>query len=215
LDFTLARSAMIESQVRPNDVTDRRVIAALSVVPKEMFVPESLRLVAYADCALQVSADRHLWGARDFSRLLQAAEIEPGDRVLEIAAGVGYATAVLVQLGASVTALESDEARAGDLRARLQAMGIAAQVVAGDLRAGYPAGAPYDVIWVNGAIEALPPAWLDQLAEGGRCALVLREGAVARATVYRKSGRAAAARTPFEAAVPMLPGFERAVDFQF
>jgi protein-L-isoaspartate(D-aspartate) O-methyltransferase len=215
LDFSQARQAMIETQVRPNDVTDRRVLAALSATPKEVFVPANLKSVAYADCPLQVAPGRHLWAARDFGRLLQAAEIEPEDKVLDVASGVGYSAAVLSQLGASVVALEGDEPRAERVRANLQAAGYPAETVAGDLRAGWAAKAPYDVIWVNGAVESVPAAWLQQLAENGRVAVVIRDGDVGRATVYRKTGNAVAERTPFESGAPLLPGFQRAVSFQF
>jgi protein-L-isoaspartate(D-aspartate) O-methyltransferase len=216
LDFALARTAMIETQVRPNDVTDRRVLAALSSVAKEAFLPDALKPVAYADCTLQVAPGRSLFTGRDLARLLQAAEIEETDRILDVATGVGYSTAVLAQLGRDVTALETGDALAAAVRERLAANGVQAEVAATpDLRSGWAGKAPYDVIWVNGAVEVVPRAWLDQLADGGRLAVVVREGAVSRATVYRKSGAAIASRTPFEAAAPVLPGFERAVDFQF
>lgn len=215
MDLEAARTAMIDSQVRPNDVTDRRLIGAMSAVPRELFVPASKRASAYADISVETGAGRWLIAARDFSKLVNVAAIRPEDRVLDIAPGTGYSTAVLARLAASVVALEQDEAAAKVLRDGLAAAGVAgADVVSGALKAGAPGKGPFDVIFVNGAVEEVPDAWLNQLAEGGRLAVAVAEGGVRRARIYTASGGKTAWRTPFDTPMPMLPGFEKAAEFR-
>jgi protein-L-isoaspartate(D-aspartate) O-methyltransferase len=207
---------MIDSQVRPNDVTDRRLIAAIADVAREAFVPDARRDVAYADSIVETGPGRALAAPRDLSKQLQAAAILEDDRVLDIAPGTGYSTAVLSRYAGSVVALEQDEASAKTLREVLAAQGAGAvEVVAGPLKAGAAAKGPFNVIFVNGAVEDVPQAWLDQLADGGRLAVVVNEGNVRRCRIYTRSGAKTAWRTPFESAAPILPGFERAASFQF
>jgi protein-L-isoaspartate(D-aspartate) O-methyltransferase len=215
VDLEAARTAMIDSQVRPNDVTDRRLIGAMTTVPREIFVPASRRASAYADMAVESAPGRWLIAARDFSKLVSIAEIRPEDRVLDIAPGTGYSSAVLSRLAGSVVALEQDDAAAKLLKVGLAAAGVAGvDVVSGALKAGVPAKGPFDVIFVNGAVEEVPAAWLSQLAEGGRLAVAVAEGAVRRARIYTASGGKTAWRTPFDTPMPMLPGFERAAEFR-
>lgn len=210
VDLEAARTAMIDSQVRPNDVTDRRLIAAMASVPREAFVPASRRASAYADVMVETGPGRWLAAARDFSKLLNSVAIRETDRVLDIAAGTGYSTAVISKLAGSVVSLEQDEAAAAVIRQNVPG----ADVVAGPLKAGVAAKGPFDVIFVNGAVEEVPQTWLDQLAEGGRLAVVVAEGGVRRARLYTRSGGKTAYRTPFDTAIPMLPGFEKAAEFR-
>lgn len=205
---------MIDSQVRPNDVTDRRLIAAIALVPREAFVPAGREALAYADCAVETGPGRHLMAARDFAKLVHAGAITAEDRVLDIAPGCGYSTVVLAKLAGSVVALEQDEAAAAIVRAALARTGDKAEVVAGPLKAGAAANGPFDVIFVNGAVEDVPSTWLDQLADGGRLTVVVSEGVVRRARVYVRSGGKTAWRAPFESAAPTLPGFEKAAVFR-
>jgi protein-L-isoaspartate(D-aspartate) O-methyltransferase len=206
---------LIDSQVRPNDVTDRRLIGAMASVPRELFVPASRKAAAYADMAVETGPGRWLMTARDFSKLVNIAGVRPEDRVLDIAPGTGYSSAVLVQLAASVVALE-DEATARALKDGLAAAGVTGvETVTGALKAGAPGKGPFDVIFVNGAVEEVPAAWLAQLAEGGRLAVAVFEGGVCRARIYTAAGGKTAWRTPFDAPVPALPGFERAAEFRF
>jgi len=215
VDLLAARTAMIDSQVRPNDVTDRRLIHAMSAVHRELFLPASLRASAYADMAVEAAPGRWMAAARDFSKLVSIAAIRPEDRVLDIAAGTGYSTAVLVRLAASVVALEQDEAAAKTLKDGLAAAGVAGvEVVSGPLKAGFPGKAPFDVIFVNGAVEEVPAAWFSQLAEGGRLVVAVAEGSVRRARIYTSSGGKTAWRTPFDTPMPMLAGFEKASEFR-
>jgi protein-L-isoaspartate(D-aspartate) O-methyltransferase len=204
---------MIDSQVRPNDVTDRRLIAAMAAVPREAFVPAGKRASAYADIMVEIVPGRWLVAARDFAKLVNSAAIRETDRVLDIAPGSGYSTAVLARMGGSVVALEQDEAAAQSVREALAGThGV--EVISGPLKAGAPDKAPFDVVFVNGAVEVVPQAWLDQLAEGGRMAVAVAEGGVRRARIYTRSGGKSAWRTPFDTAIPMLPGFEVAAEFR-
>jgi protein-L-isoaspartate(D-aspartate) O-methyltransferase len=204
---------MVDSQVRPNDVTDRRLIAAMGAIPRENFVPESRRASAYADAMVEAAPGRWLIAARDFSKLVNLTAIREDDRILDIAPGTGYSSAVLARLGAGVVALEQDEAATKILKDKVAGVpGV--EVLAGSLKAGAPSKAPFDVIFVNGAVEEVPQAWLDQLAEGGRLAVAVSEAGVRRARIYTRSGGKTAYRTPFDTAIPMLPGFEKAAEFR-
>lgn len=213
MDLEAARSAMIDSQVRTNDVTDRRLISAMASVAREAFVPAARRAVAYAELPIETGAGRWLMEARDFSKLVNALHIREGERILDIAPGMGYSTAVLAQLG-KVVALEEGEA-AKTLADRLAAAGVdGVDVVTGPLKAGAPDKAPFDAILVNGTVEVVPQAWLDQLAEGGRLAVAVADNGVCRARIYTRSGDKTAWLTPFDAAPPALPGFEKAPEFR-
>jgi protein-L-isoaspartate(D-aspartate) O-methyltransferase len=216
LDLQAARIAMVDSQVRPNDVTDRHLIAAMAAIPREVFLPVDRQVFAYADAPAETVPGRWMAAARDFSKLVNAAAIVETDRILDIAPGTGYSTAVLARLGASIVALEQDEANAKALREGLSRAGVSGvDILVGALKAGAPSKAPFDVIHVNGAIEDVPKAWLDQLADGGRLVAVVAEGGIRRARVHTRSGGKTAWRAPFDAAIPILPGFERAAEFRF
>lgn len=215
MDFTAARTAMVETQVRTNDVHERRLVQAIMAVPREAFAPKGMEGLAYAEPAIATGPGRWMWSPRDFAKLAGAVGIEAGDRILDIAPGAGYSTAVLSRMAGSVVALEADAAAADALKASLAAAGVAGvEIRSGDLKAGAPGAGPYDVIWVNGSVEVVPDAWLNQLAEGGRLAVVVRDGGIGRATIYTRSGGRTAGRTPFESAVAPLPGFERAAEFR-
>jgi protein-L-isoaspartate(D-aspartate) O-methyltransferase len=214
VDLQAARTAMIDSQVRTNDVTDRRLIAAMASVARENFVPAAKASIAYAEIAVETGAGRWLMTARDFSKLANAAAIKETDRVLDIAVGSGFSSAVFSKLAAAVVALE-EEAVAGMARENLAKAGASnVEVVVGSLKSGVPSKAPFDVIFVNGAVEDVPKAWLDQLAEGGRLCVVVCEGNVRRARIYTRAGGKTSWLTPFETAAPSLPGFERAEEFR-
>lgn len=212
-DFSAARVNMIESQVRPNGITDHRIIAAMAGLARENFVPASRQAVAYMDGDVPLTAagqggGRYLIEAMAFARLVHLAEIKPADRILHVGAATGYGSAVLAQLGASVVALECDPALAQQARANLAGYG-GISVVEGPLAEGWKQNAPYDVILVEGRIAEVPAALLGQLAEGGRLAAVVGEDEVARAQVVTVSGKVAAVRSAFDASVAALPGFAR------
>ena len=206
-DYSIARENMIESQVRPNGITDHRIIAALAGLAREDFVPESRRPVAYVDEDVELIPGRYLVEAMAFARLVQLAEIKPGDRVLHIGAGSGYGSAVLSQLAGSVTALECDSGLAAQARANLADRGNLA-VVEGPLQEGWKAAAPYDVILIEGRAGEVPQAVQAQLANGGRLAAVVGDRPVAKAQLLTVHGDATAVRSAFDASVAMLPGLE-------
>ena len=211
-DFTAARLNMVESQVRPNGITDRRIIAAMEDVPREMFVPERFRAVAYVDedvplaPAEEKQGPRALIEAMAFARLLQHAEIKPEDRVLVVGAGTGYGAAVIARIAAHVVALESDPGLVSEARERLVSLRNVV-VVEGSLPAGAMAQQPFNVIFLEGRAEEVPQSLLGQLAEGGRLVAVVGETVLARAKVFSKAGQTIAVRDAFDASVAALPGF--------
>ena len=217
MDYATARLNMVESQVRTNKVTDSKVVDALLTVPRERFVPEKLRGVAYVDEDLPVGGARYLLEPMVLARLLQEARIKPTDRVLDVGAATGYSTAVIARLAQSVVALESEPRLADEARRNLHELMVQnASVVTGDLAAGNPKSAPYDVILVNGALAGLPPALKAQLAEGGRLAAVVKPGAgMGQASLFTRVGEVVSGRIVFDAGTPLLPGFVPQESFVF
>ena len=219
IDFAQARRMMVDCQIRPTDVTDRELLAALLVIPRERFVPADLMSVAYLDRDLAVDPKRALLKPMVLARMIPAAEIKTGDRVLDVACGTGYSSAILARLSASVTALEDDAARSrrcGEILAQLAPLGAGnAAAVGGPLEAGWPAGAPYDVILVNGACEIEPHGLLGQLNEGGRLVAVMGTGPDGKATLFRKDRGEIGSRALFDATAPALPMFAKAPAFVF
>jgi protein-L-isoaspartate(D-aspartate) O-methyltransferase len=207
--FETARIRMIESQLRPNKVVDERVLRAFATIRRELFVPEHLRPLAYIDEDLPLGGGRYLMEPMVAARLLQAAEIEPTDTALVVAAGTGYEAALIAVLTRNVIALEEDPDLARRTRAALVEHAIAAvNVVEGPLPEGYRARAPYDVILFGGAVAEVPAEIAAQLAEGGRLLAVVRPGnAVGRATLTIRTGGVLAHRVIFDTATPVLPGF--------
>jgi protein-L-isoaspartate(D-aspartate) O-methyltransferase len=216
IDYPAARRAMLEGQVRVNDVTGRELQAAMLEVPRELFVPKLKRPLAYGDIDLPLPPDRWLMRPRDFAKLVQALGVEKSDIVLDVACGRGYSCAVLARLATMVVGLESTAAMIEKANEALDAAGVVnAAMVQGDLKAGVPDQGPYDVIFVNGAVEVVPDAWFSQLADGGRLGVVVRERGVGRATVFTRVGGVAGSRVEFDCATPVLPGFERPRAFNF
>jgi len=215
--FDAARIRMIESQLRPNKVADERVLRAFASTRRELFVPEHLRRVAYIDEDLPLGGGRYLMEPMVAARLLQAAEVEPGDTALVVGAGTGYEAALTGALARNAIALEEDPELARRARAALVDHAIAVvNVVEGPLRDGYRARAPYDVILFGGAIAEVPTEIASQLAEGGRLLAVVRhETAVGRATLTTRTGGVLARRVIFDAATPVLPGFSPKPAFVF
>ncbi len=222
IGFELQRKNMVESQVRPSDVTDRRVIAAMLDIPREAFAAPDTRALAYMDQDLPVGATaqgrqrRALVAARTLARMVQQLEIEAEDRVLEIGTATGYGAAVLARIAKSVVALESDEALASQARAVLKQHAVAnASVVTGPLAAGWGAEAPYAAILIAGTVEEIPAAVLDQLQDGGRLVGIKTEHGLGRLMQWRRIGTSFAARVVGEAGARSLPGFERLPGFVF
>jgi protein-L-isoaspartate(D-aspartate) O-methyltransferase len=220
IDSKQQRINMVESQVRPSDVTDRRIIRTMLEVPREAFVPGALHALAYMDESVPVvpraegRAARALLAPRTFAKLVQLAEIEDGDTVLDVGCATGYSTAVLARLAKSVVALEVDAALTARAAEALRQLHIDnAQVIRGALEAGAPAQAPFDAILLEGAVPEVPHALLEQLKDGGRLVGVLAQGAFGRAQVWRRTGKTFDARPAFDAGAEPLPGFARKVEF--
>lgn len=216
IDYATARENMIESQVRPNGITDARVIEAMSEIPREVFVPDDIKSLAYMDedVPLRVGSDgrkRHLMEPMAFARLLQAAVIQPHECVLDVGCAAGYSSAVLARLAQLVVAVEEDaelaEAANQNLL-RLQINNVA--VFNSAMHEGHQAEAPYDVIVINGRVGQIPDGLLSQLADGGRLVAVVGETETAQALVYTKARDVTAPRYVCDASIPQLPGFEKA-----
>ncbi|HEX8663946.1 MAG TPA: protein-L-isoaspartate O-methyltransferase [Beijerinckiaceae bacterium] len=221
-DFALARRMMVDGQVRTFDVHALPVLAAMDAVPRERFVSPGRESLAYSDQDLPVSdgiagAERRFMLKPMFiGRLLQALDVRRGEKALDVACGLGYSAALLAHLGATVAALESSEALAAAARERLAALGIAGvTTVTGPLDKGWPDGAPYDVILVNGLLEVRPKKLLDQLADGGRLGCIERRGKAGRAVIYVRTGDAVGSRAIFDAGASVLPAFRAEPGFVF
>jgi len=220
-DFASLREKMVDSQIRTENVTDYDVIAVMGRIPRERFVPESQRALAYLDRDVPLGiaergTPRFLMEPAPFARLVQLAEITPNDVVLDVGCGTGYSAAVLASLAKSVVALESDAKLAGEARANLAALGIGnAKVVTGGLEGGYPASGPYDVIFLEGAVEAIPPLMLNQLRDHGRLVAVIGTGGSGVATLTTRNDGELGRRVAFNAGVGPLPGFRAMETFVF
>ncbi len=216
-NYATARLNMVENQIRPNRVTDERLLAAIAEVPRERFVPKRLQGNAYVDQDLALGDGRYLMEPVVFARLLQAAAIGPGDVVLDIGCGTGYSAAVLGKLAGTVVALESDAALAEQAIEALTELDVDnAAVVEGPLDEGYPRQAPYDVIVLGGSVDAVPDAIADQLVEGGRLVAVVNVApTVGNIEVIHRLRGGLSRRQLFDAAVPILPGFAAEHSFVF
>lgn len=200
---------MIDNQLRPVGVTDRAVLEAMGHVPREQFVPEDNRPLAYADRSLPLGGGRYMSAPAVLGQLLTQIAPQQGERALVVGAGTGYSAAVLAAMGCQVTALECSPelaARARELKVRS---------VEGPLEAGHQAGAPYDLILIDGAVEHLPDAILGQLADGGRLGAALVDGGVVRLIIGQKVSGAYGHFSIGDAGVAPLPGFTKPRVFQF
>lgn len=213
-DYETRRITMVDTQVRPSDVTRFPIIEAMLAVPRERFVPPSLRDVAYAGRNLDLAPGRALIEPRTLAKMLESLAIEPDELVLDIAPWLGYSSAVIARLAQAVVALEDDEARIAEAEGILAEIGADnVAVVSGSLTGGAPQHGPYDVIVIEGAIEALPDAIAEQLKEGGRIGAIFMEGALGVCRVGYKAHGAITWRFAFNASAPVLPGFEAAHEF--
>lgn len=219
IDFAAARQMMIDSQLRPNGVTDLRIIAAFQEVPREAFLPPEMADLAYLDRDVRWPAaepggpDRFLLKPMVTAKLIEASAVTDRDRVLVIGSGSGYSAAIMARLAREVVALDEGPipVKATDWLAAARNIGI----VEGPLSEGWPAGGPYDVILLDGAVEFLPQPLISQLEEGGRIAGILKSGPVGKGTIWRLTQGRLNARPVFDAAAPLLPGFVRPPEFVF
>ena len=222
IDFELARTRMVDNQIRTTDVTSHPVLQAFLSVAREDFVPANLRELAYIDDDIRISSgqdgapDRFLMEPSPLAKLLQLADVGKDDVVLEIGCGTGYVSALLSLLADSVVALESDPALAETAAESLSRLGYDnVAVVTGALAQGYKPEAPYDVIFVGGSVQQLPSALFDQLRDGGRLVVVEGYGNASKAKLYVSEGGNTSARRGFNTSVKPLPGFEKAAQFVF
>ncbi len=215
-DVEAARRAMVNSQIRVNDVTDKRLLAAFGALPRELFVPRAQVSTAYGERDIALDAGRYLIKPRELAKLIQAVDVKSNDLVLNIGAGRGYSAAVLGALAETVVALEPDEklrACAEKSLALVHADNVA--VIDADLRAAAPEQGPFDVIFVDAAVSSVPQTWLDQLAENGRLGVFEYENGAGHGVVYYRSNGKVGRRVVFDASVPYLPGFEPVQSFSF
>lgn len=216
VDFSQARTMMVDTQVRPNDVTKYPVIEAMLTVPREAFVPDARQAVAYVGENVPLAQDRWLLEPRSFGKMLDGLNIQPTELVLIVGAGLGYEAAVVARLAQAVVALESHPEMAAQAEATLAEQGVDnVAVVTGDLAAGYPGQAPYDVILIAGGVEEVPQALADQLAEGGRIGAIFAEGNLGVARIGHKIDGEINWRFAFNGSAPVLPGFNRRKGFVF
>ena len=200
---------MIEGQLRPQGVTDPAVLEAMGTIPRERFLPSHTRPLAYVDRAVAMNATRFLSAPPVLGQLLTQMMAERGQRALVIGAGTGYSATVLVAMGLDVVALESDSGLAATAREQ------GTEVVEGPLEAGWPKRMPYDQILIDGAVEMIPDAVIEQLADGGRLGAAVIDRGITRLIVGRKAGGAFGTLSFGDAGVPALPGFTRPQAFTF
>ena len=216
-DFATQRTNMVDSQVRPSDVTDRRIVRAMLAVPREAFVPEQVKATAYMDEHLALRQEgRYMLAPRTFAKLVQLLVIGEDDAVLDVACATGYSTAVLSPLARAVVGVEENAALAQRAREILADLGRQNTTVrTGALTAGSPAEGPFDAILINGCVADVPDVLLDQLKDGGRLAAVRADGRLGQATLWRRHGTSFDARPAFDANAPLLPGFGKNPGFVF
>lgn len=217
-DFTLARRNMVDGQLRPNRVTNSQLLAAIGALPREKFLPEGLRSVAYSDEDVPLGNGRFLMEPMVLARLIQSLQPRETDRALVVASGRGYGAALLARLVKTVVAVESDAALAAAAESMVKELGLGnVEQKVGSPEAGAAASGPYDVILIEGAVRQVPPAILEQLVDGGRMATIVAgpPGALGSAHLFVKDGGVASGRPLFDAGTPALPGFAPPPRFTF
>ncbi len=222
MDFQAARLAMVESQIRPNGVRDPLILNAFATLPREAFVPEAQKALAYMDEAVPVvpaageSPPRYLLAPMVLAKLLQGASVSQSDHALDIGGATGYSAAVLAQVCANVQALEASEALAETMKRSLKAANVEdVSVHHGPLNQGLDILKPYDFILLNGSVAEEPKELFGQLAEGGRLVAIVRRGWLGNAYLFTKSSGAVSGRPIFDAGAEYLPGFEQHPHFVF
>ncbi|WOI55157.1 protein-L-isoaspartate O-methyltransferase [Palleronia sp. LCG004] len=213
-DYTRRRIMMVDTQVRPSDVTEFPIIDAMLDVPRELFVPQALREAAYSGEHLPLDSRRVILDPRTLAKLCDALDVTPEDLVLDIGPGMGYSSAILARLSQAVVAVEPVPAYVTEAQAALAEAGIDnAAINEGALNEGAPEYAPFDVIVIQGGIEVLPDTIVDQLAENGRICCIFMERELGTARIGRKVDGRIHWRYAFNASAPVLPGYERTREF--
>jgi protein-L-isoaspartate(D-aspartate) O-methyltransferase len=215
-DFAHRRTMMVDTQVRPSDVTKFPIIEAMLSVPRENFVPAAQREAAYMGENLDLGGSRVVMDPRTLAKLLDALSITPDELVLDIGCALGYSTAVIAHMAEAVVAVEEDEPMAQEAQEALAGAGVDNAIVhVGPLAEGAAKHGEYDVILLQGGVVELPQALTDQLKDGGRIGCLFMNGALGEARIGHKRGGHVSWRDVFNASAPVLPGFERQAAFQF
>jgi protein-L-isoaspartate(D-aspartate) O-methyltransferase len=215
-DFTAARIAMVDCQVRPSDVTKYPIIDALLSVEREKYVPTDMRDVAYVGEHIHLSAGRVVLEARTFAKMLDAVNVQPNEAILDLGCGLGYSTAILARMADAVIAVESNETMAATAEKTLAENDVDnAFVVVAPLVEGAAKHGPFDVMFIQGAVETIPDALLKQVKPGGRIVAIFAEGALGQCRLGIKSEAGVSWRYEFDATAPILDGFQKSLEFQF
>lgn len=215
MNFDAARQIMVDSQIRPNDVSGPAIVSAFLRTPREAFVPTSKKPVAYSETEIETSDGRALWTPCDTAKLIKAADVQPTDIALVIGAGAGYEVALLTHLAETVIALEESDDLVDEMIERFAGLQIDRAVpVTGKLVDGLAGEAPFDVIYVCGMVQSVPEAWTAQLSEKGRLVVVEDEGrGIGRGKVYTRAGDVVGRRDVFDAYPPRFTQFDKTVGF--
>lgn len=213
-DFAALRTMMVDTQVRPQDVTKFNIIEAMLSVPREAYLPEPLQAVAYVGGDITLDGGRVVLEPRSQSKMLDALDIQPGDLVLDLGCGLGYSAAVLAHLADAVVAVEEVASLAEEAQTLLSGQGVDnVAVIEGPLAAGSAKHGPYDVIVVEGGVEQVPAVLTDQLKEGGRIAAIFMDGPLGECRIGHKLDGRMNWRMSFNATAPVLPGFTKEAGF--
>jgi protein-L-isoaspartate(D-aspartate) O-methyltransferase len=216
VDFERARKAMVDNQLRTSNVVDRRILTAMLTVPREKFVPMARQALAYVDTTHDLGHGRVLSAPAPFAKLLQLAEIQPTDAVLDLGAGSGYSTAVIAQLAHEVVGIESDDTLATGASKALAEAGVGnAEIVVSDFADVKPRATGFDVILLEGAVEEVPEGLFKLLRDGGRLVALIRRGPAAVANLFVRSGETVNSRAEFNASLPPLGISQKGDEFVF
>ncbi|ABG31362.1 protein-L-isoaspartate O-methyltransferase [Roseobacter denitrificans] len=215
-DFLSRRTMMVDTQVRPSDVTKFPIIDAMLTIPREEFVPAAQREAAYLGENLPIGGHRVILEPRTLAKMLDALDVSVDELVLDVGSALGYSAAVIARMAEAVVAVEEDEALASEAQEALSAAGVDNVILhVAPLAEGAAQHGPYDVMLVQGGVVEFPQTLADQLNEGGRVACIFMVGALGEVRIGRKQNGKISWRMAFNAGAPVLPGFEKAAAFQF
>lgn len=213
-DFAARRTMMVDTQVRPSDVTKFPIIDAMLAIAREDFVPATKREAAYVGENLDLGQGRVMLEPRTLAKMLDGLAIGGDELVLDIGCAMGYSSAVIARMAEAVVAVEEDESMAQEAQEALMAAGADNAVVhTGPLSEGAAEHGPYDVILLQGGVQQVPPMLLDQLKEGGRIAVLFMDGALGEVRIGYKRAGTISWRLAFNATAPVLPGFKEEMSF--
>ncbi len=213
-DFADRRRMMVDTQIRPADVTKYPIIEALLAIPRENFAPDAQAEVAYADQSIPLGEGRVIPEPRTLAKMLDALDVREDELVLDVGCGLGYSTAVVARLAQMVIGVEEDEALASEAQDLLSDSNADNAIVhQGALVDGAGEHGPYDVMIIEGGVEDIPAALLAQVKDGGRVAALFMSGALGEVKIGYKSGDQISWRFEFNAGAPVLPGFGKTVEF--